>query len=63
MTPLQVLQSVTAVNAEVFEYDDQIGKIKPGLLADLIVLDGNPLEDISIVRKLEMIMKGGSVIK
>jgi imidazolonepropionase-like amidohydrolase len=56
-----VLRSVTSVNAKVFGYDDQFGSVKMGLLADLIVVDGNPLNDISVLRKIQMVMKGGEV--
>lgn len=59
MKPLEVLRSVTSENAELFGLDDQLGQIQAGLLADLVVVDGNPLEDISLLRKIVMVMKGG----
>ena len=62
MTKEAVLQSVTSVNAKVFGYGDQFGLIKTGLLADLIVVDGNPMDDISNLRKVKMVMKGGVMI-
>lgn len=63
MTPLAVLQAVTSVNARVFAMNNAIGQIKPGLLADLIVVNGDPGNDISTLRKVEMVMKGGDIFK
>lgn len=63
MPPLRVLQSATAVNARVFHLDQQLGRIAPGLLADLIAVEGNPLSDIHALRKLRLVMKGGVRVK
>ena len=61
MKPMAVLQSVTEVNAKVFGIDHEIGQIKVGLLADLIVVNGNPKENISTLREVEMVMKEGVI--
>ncbi len=61
MKPLEVLKSATSVNAKAFGYDDSIGAIKKGLLADIIMVDGDPSADISAVRKLVFVMKDGKV--
>lgn len=58
MTPLAVLRSATSVNADVFALPDR-GRIKPGLLADLVAVEGNPVQRISDVRKVKLVMKGG----
>ena len=63
MPPLQVLQSATSVNAAVFKSDDLVGMIKPGLLADLIAVEGDPSKDITAIRRLRFIMKNGLVYK
>ncbi len=63
MTPLQVLQSATAVNADVFKLDKQLGRINAGLLADLIAVEGDPSKDISAVRKVKLVMKNGVIYK
>lgn len=61
MSPVEVLKAATRVNADVLGYDDR-GRILPGLLADLVAVRGNPADDISVVRNVEWIMKGGKVI-
>ncbi|HKK92213.1 MAG TPA: amidohydrolase family protein [Longimicrobiales bacterium] len=61
MTPLQALQSATIVNAELFGLDDR-GAIEEGLLADIVAVPGNPLEDISLTEDVVFVMKGGEVV-
>ncbi len=63
MKPLDVLRAATAVNAEVFGIATTAGSIKPGLLADLIAVDGKPLADIRQIRNVAFVMKGGKVYK
>lgn len=62
MSPIAVLRSATSSNAAVFGYGDQLGAIKPGLLADLIAVEGDPSLDISNIRKIKMVMKAGEVM-
>jgi imidazolonepropionase-like amidohydrolase len=50
-------------NAESLRLDKQIGTIAPGMEADIIATDGNPLQDITAVRRVAFIMKGGKVFK
>jgi imidazolonepropionase-like amidohydrolase len=61
MKPLDVLQSATSINADVFGYGEKIGRIKRGLLADIIAVDGDPSTDIKNIRKIKMVMKDGVV--
>jgi imidazolonepropionase-like amidohydrolase len=61
MKPMDVLKSATSINADVFGYGDKIGRIKKGLLADLVAVNGNPSENISDVRKTVLVMKDGIV--
>lgn len=61
MSPLAVLRSATSVNADVFGYADQIGRIRNGLQADLIAVEGNPADNISQVRKISLVMKAGKL--
>ena len=62
MPNLEVLRSATSVNATVFDLADEIGYLKKGLLADIIVVDGNPLNDISALRKMLLVMKDGKIV-
>lgn len=62
MSPLAVLKSATSVNADVFGYASTIGRVKKGLLADILIVDGDPLLDIKNVRNIKMVMKGGKVV-
>ncbi len=59
-TPLHAIRSATLVNAELFGTPDR-GKIEVGLLADMIAVDGNPLEDIRQLENVKFVMKGGVV--
>jgi imidazolonepropionase-like amidohydrolase len=63
MKPLEVLKSATSVNADVFGYADKIGRIKKGLLADMIAVEGDPSTDIKNTRKIKMVMKDGKIYK
>ncbi|HEV7397653.1 MAG TPA: amidohydrolase family protein [Pyrinomonadaceae bacterium] len=63
MDPMTALVSANAMGAEAMGMSDQIGSIRPGLQADIIALDGNPLKDITAVRRVVFVMKGGVVYK
>ena len=66
MTPMEVLLSATRVNAELFRMSDTIGSVEPGKYADLIVLDGNPLQNLRVFQRPEnprLVMKGGKIYK
>jgi imidazolonepropionase-like amidohydrolase len=61
MKPIEVLKSATSVNADVFGIAGRSGRVKPGLLADLVVVDGDPSLNISQVRKIRWVMKEGII--
>lgn len=63
MKPVHVLKSATSVNADAFGYGDRIGRIKKGLLADLVAVQGDPSVDIKNCRKVVMVMKDGRIYK
>jgi imidazolonepropionase-like amidohydrolase len=61
--PMDAIVSATSLAAESLGLDKQIGAIAPGMDADLVATDGNPLDDITNVRKVVFVMKGGTVYK
>ncbi len=61
--PMAAMVSANSLGAEALGMADQIGSIAPGLQADIIGLDGNPLKDITAVRRIVFVMKGGIVYK
>ena len=67
MPKSEILKSATLVNAEIVNQQDQIGIIKEGALADLLLIEGNPLEDFSVfqeqVKYISLIMKNGKIYK
>jgi imidazolonepropionase-like amidohydrolase len=63
MKPLDVLRAATSVNADVFKINETVGRIKPGLLADMVVVEGNPAENIKQVRQVKLVMKNGTIYK
>src|SRR5437867_5981633 len=61
--PMTAMVSANSLGAEAMGLSDQIGSIAPGLQADIIALDGDPLKDITAVRRVVFVMKGGIVYK
>jgi len=61
--PMAAMVSANSLGAEALGMADQIGSIAPGLQADIIALDGDPLKDITAVRRVVFVMKGGVVYK
>ena len=62
MDEMEVLKSVTAVNAEVFGLDN-LGRLEPGYLADVVVVEGDPSKDILKLYDVELVMKDGEIYK
>jgi imidazolonepropionase-like amidohydrolase len=60
MSNIEVLKSSTSINAETFGLKD-LGKIQPNYLADIIAVEGNPIDNISVIRKVKLVMKGGKI--
>ncbi|HYC13595.1 MAG TPA: amidohydrolase family protein [Stellaceae bacterium] len=67
MKPIEVIRSATIVNARLLRRESELGTIRPGAFADLIAVDGNPLEDLGLFQKqgahLPLIVKGGKLHK
>lgn len=63
MTPMGAIQASTVSNADLFGWSDRIGSITAGKFADIVAVDGDPLQNISILEKIGFVMKGGVVYK
>jgi len=62
LTPFEVLQTATINNAIALNAEDDLGSIEVGKLADLVIVEGNPLEDIRNARKTRVVIKNGEVL-
>ena len=63
LTALQALMSVTSVNARLLQMEDRLGGVKAGMLADLVAVTGDPTKDITAIRAVKFVMKGGTVYR
>jgi imidazolonepropionase-like amidohydrolase len=63
MKPMEVLKAATTINAKAFHLDQQVGAIKEGLKADLLIVSGDPSNVISDLRKVKWVMKDGVVYR
>lgn len=63
MPPLDILRAVTINAAEMLGWQDRVGAVEPGKLADLIAVAGDPLADITELERVRFVMKGGAVIR
>jgi imidazolonepropionase-like amidohydrolase len=62
-TPMQVIQMATVNAADLMGWSDKVGAVEPGLYADLIAVDGDPLQNVRELERVRFVMKGGVVVK
>lgn len=63
MTPLQAIQAATVNSAALLKQSENLGQIKKGYLADIVAVEGNPLEEIEILANVKFVMKDGKKYK
>jgi imidazolonepropionase-like amidohydrolase len=63
MTPTQALEAATVNAADLLGLSDDVGTLEPGKRADLIAVDGDPLTDVTVLKRVPFVMKDGAVFK
>ena len=63
LTPIEAIRAATTNAAELLGWQDRVGAVEPGKFADLIAVEGDPLADISVLKSVKFVMKGGAVLK
>jgi len=63
MPVVDALRSATSVDARVLHQEEKIGRVKNGLFADLIAVEGDPVRDVSALRRVRFVIKNGEVYK
>jgi imidazolonepropionase-like amidohydrolase len=62
MTPMEIIVSATKTGAEACGMADELGTLEPGRIADILVVEGNPLEDVTLLENTALVVKSGEVI-
>ena len=63
MPAIDVLRAATSGDARIFHLEDKVGRIQPGLLADLVAVEGDPTQKIGDLRRVRFVMKGGELAR
>jgi imidazolonepropionase-like amidohydrolase len=63
MTPTEALRAATVVAAQILDKSKDLGALKPGALADVVAVEGDPTANIEALRKVSFVMKGGNIYR
>jgi len=63
MTPAQAIRAATATASELLGQQNSVGTIEPGKLADIVAVPGDPLADVTLMEKVDFVMKGGMIVR
>jgi imidazolonepropionase-like amidohydrolase len=63
LPPAEVLRIATVGNARILGMEDRIGTIAPGKIADLVAVSGDPLADMSALRRVRLVMQSGTIVR
>ncbi len=63
LTPLQAIQAATVNAADLLGWAGKVGSLDPGAWADIVAVDGNPLQDVTMLERVKFVMKGGDVVR
>jgi imidazolonepropionase-like amidohydrolase len=63
MSNLEIIRGATINGAELMGWSDRVGELSPGRFADVIGVAGDPLEDLSLLQRVRLVMKGAGVIR
>ena len=61
MPAAEALRAATITNASLLGMGGELGQLKPGYIADIIAVDGNPIQDVGVLREMAFVMKEGKV--
>jgi imidazolonepropionase-like amidohydrolase len=62
-SPLEAIRSATLHAAELLRWDDRVGRIQAGYLADMVAVPGNPLQDIRLLEQADLVVKDGAIAR
>jgi len=63
MTPMQAIQSATLEASKLLRIEDRLGTLEEGKIADIVAVKGDPIENISLMKKMAFVMKAGEIFK